>query len=160
MRHNSFQVCLCALSHGFCFFYMYFSCNTFIFFTILVSLLNSFFRGDKNWVLLPAFHCQNYFSRLIYIEVSSFTTFKAAVFFLRHSLLTQMVRNLPVTQETPVLSLGQEDPLEKEMTNHSSILAWRIPHISFSVQISSVARSCLTLCDPMDCSTPGLPVHH
>ena len=29
-----------------------------------------------------------------------------------------------------------------------------------SVQFSSVAQSCLTLCDPMDCSTPGLPVHH
>ena len=32
-------------------------------------------------------------------------------------------------------------------------------HIS-SVQFSSVAQSCLTLCDPMNCSTPGLPVHH
>ena len=32
-------------------------------------------------------------------------------------------------------------------------------HIS-SVQFSSVAQLCLTLCDPMDCSTPGLPVHH
>ena len=29
-----------------------------------------------------------------------------------------------------------------------------------SVQFSSIAQSCLTLCDPMDCSTPGLPVHH
>ena len=29
-----------------------------------------------------------------------------------------------------------------------------------SIQFSSVARSCLTLCDPMDCSTPGFPVHH
>ena len=29
-----------------------------------------------------------------------------------------------------------------------------------SVQFSSVAQSCLTLCDPMNCSTPGLPVHH
>ena len=29
-----------------------------------------------------------------------------------------------------------------------------------SVQLSSVAQSCLTLCDPMECSTPGLPVHH
>ena len=29
-----------------------------------------------------------------------------------------------------------------------------------SVQFSSVAQSCPTLCDPMDCSTPGLPVHH
>ena len=38
-----------------------------------------------------------------------------------------MVKNLPVMQETWVQFLGQEDPLEKEMTTHSSILAWRIP---------------------------------
>ena len=31
---------------------------------------------------------------------------------------------------------------------------------NYSVQFSSVAQSCLTLCDPMNCSTPGLPVHH
>ena len=37
-----------------------------------------------------------------------------------------MVKHLPVIQETRVLSLGQEDPLEKEMATHSSILAWRI----------------------------------
>ena len=37
-----------------------------------------------------------------------------------------MVKNLPVMQETQVLSLGQEDPLEKEMTTHSSFLGWRI----------------------------------
>ena len=40
-----------------------------------------------------------------------------------------MVRNLSVTQETWVQSLGQEDPLEDQMTTHSSILAWRIPWI-------------------------------
>ena len=38
-----------------------------------------------------------------------------------------MVKNLPALQETPVRSLGQEDPLEKEMATHSSIVAWRIP---------------------------------
>ena len=38
-----------------------------------------------------------------------------------------MVKNLLVMQETWVLSLGWEDPLEKEMATHSSILAWRIP---------------------------------
>ena len=38
-----------------------------------------------------------------------------------------MVKNLPAMQETPVRSLGREDPLEKKMTPHSSILAWRIP---------------------------------
>ena len=43
------------------------------------------------------------------------------------SLVAQMVKNLPAPQETWVQSLGREDPLEKGMTNHSSILAWRIP---------------------------------
>ena len=38
-----------------------------------------------------------------------------------------VVKNLPAMQETWVQSLGQEDPLEKEMATHSSILAWRIP---------------------------------
>ena len=38
-----------------------------------------------------------------------------------------MVKNLPTRQEIWVQFLGQEDPLEKEMATHSSILAWRIP---------------------------------
>ena len=38
-----------------------------------------------------------------------------------------MVKNLPTVQETRVLSLGREDPLEKEMATHPSILAWKIP---------------------------------
>ena len=103
-----------------------------------------------------------------------------------------------------VQSLGQEDPLEKGMGTHSSILACRIPwreeparlqsmgsqrvghdwsswagtheringplrgkkrDLSLGMfqgkfQFSSVAQSCPTLCDPMNRSTPGLPVHH
>ena len=43
------------------------------------------------------------------------------------SLVAQMVKNLPVMQEIWVQSLDQEDPLEKGMATHSSILAWRIP---------------------------------
>ena len=43
------------------------------------------------------------------------------------SLMVQLVKNLPVTQETGVQSLGREDPLEKEMATHSRILTWRIP---------------------------------
>ena len=43
------------------------------------------------------------------------------------SLLAQMVRNLPAMQKTQVQSLGREDPMEKGMVTHSSILAWRIP---------------------------------
>ena len=64
--------------------------------------------------------------------------------------------------------------LEKAMAPHSSTLAWEIPGmepaspalqthslaVSYSVQFSSVARSCLTLCNPINCSSPGLPVHH
>ena len=42
-------------------------------------------------------------------------------------LVAQLVKNLPAMQETQVQSLGGEDPLEKEMVTHSSILAWRIP---------------------------------
>ena len=38
-----------------------------------------------------------------------------------------MIKNLPAVQETQVQSLGQKDPLEKEMATHSSILAWKIP---------------------------------
>ena len=45
----------------------------------------------------------------------------------RASLLAQSVKNRPAMQETQVQSLGWEDPLEKEMTTHSSILAWKIP---------------------------------
>ena len=45
----------------------------------------------------------------------------------RASLVAQMVRSPPAVQETRVRSLGQEDPLEKEMATHSSILAWKIP---------------------------------
>jgi len=42
-------------------------------------------------------------------------------------MLDLLVKNLPVMQETQIQSLGQEDPLEKGMATHSSILAWRIP---------------------------------
>ena len=43
------------------------------------------------------------------------------------SLVAQMVKRLPTMRETWVRSLGWEDPLEKEMATHSSILAWKIP---------------------------------
>ena len=45
----------------------------------------------------------------------------------RSSLIAESVKNMPAMQETWVQFLGQEDPLEKEMAPHSSILAWRIP---------------------------------
>ena len=42
-------------------------------------------------------------------------------------LMAQMVKRLPAMRKTQVHSLGQEDPLEKEVAIHSSILAWKIP---------------------------------
>ena len=46
---------------------------------------------------------------------------------IRASLVVQVVKSLPTKHETQVRSLGQEDPLEREMATHSSILAWGIP---------------------------------
>ena len=50
-----------------------------------------------------------------------------AIIYRMASLVTQAVKNMPAVQETRVRSLGREDPLEKEMVIHSSILAWRVP---------------------------------
>ena len=49
------------------------------------------------------------------------------LFLSRASLVAQMVKNLPAMQEKGVRFLSQDDPLEKGMATHSSILAWRIP---------------------------------
>ena len=48
-------------------------------------------------------------------------------FIINQSLVGQRVKRLPAMRETRVQSLGREDPLEKAMATHSSILAWRIP---------------------------------
>ena len=57
---------------------------------------------------------------------------------IRVSLLAQMVKNLHTMQETHIPSLGQEDPLEKEMATHSSVLAWRIPWTEESGRLRSM----------------------
>ena len=98
------------------------------------------------------------------------------------SLVAQTVKRLSTMWGTRVRSLGWEDPLEKKMAIHSSTIAWKIPWTedpgrlqsmgsqrvrhdwatshSFIHQFSSVVQLCPTLCNPMDCSTPGFPVHH
>ena len=53
------------------------------------------------------------------------------------SLVAQRLKRLPAIQETWVLSLGWEDPLEKEMATHSSILAWGIPWIEELCELQS-----------------------
>ena len=79
------------------------------------------------------------------------------------SLVAQIVKNLPVIQETPVRSLGQENPLEKGMATHSSILTWRIPWTEEAGGVQSmgskvkvkVTQLYLTLYDPMDYTVHG-----
>ena len=77
-------------------------------------------------------------------------------------------------QETQAPSLGREDPLDKEMSTHSSILAWEIPWTEEPAGLPSMGlqrvghnlvtaaakslQSCPTLCDPTDGSPPGSPV--
>ena len=55
-----------------------------------------------------------------------------------------MVKNLPAMQETPVQSLGQEEPLEKGMATQYSILAWRIPWTEETGEFHGVAESDMT----------------
>ena len=54
------------------------------------------------------------------------------------SLVAQMIMNLSAMQEAWVLSLGSEDPQEKGMTTHSSILAWRIPQTEEPGELQSM----------------------
>ena len=53
-------------------------------------------------------------------------------------MVAQRVKHLPAMQETWVRSLGQEDPLEKEMATHSSTLAWKIPWIEKPGRLQSM----------------------
>ena len=55
-------------------------------------------------------------------------------------MVAQRIKRLPVMQETWVEALGWEDPLEKEMATHSSILAWRIPWIEKIGRLHTVHR--------------------
>ena len=61
------------------------------------------------------------------------------------SLVAQRLKRLPAMQETWVQSLGQEDPLEKEIATHSSILAWRIPWTEEPGRLQSTGSQSQTL---------------
>ena len=78
---------------------------------------------ELNWGLL---HCRWILYQLSY-QGSPDWHFSHCLYTVRPSLVAQMVKNLPAKQEIWVWSLGWEDPLEKEMATHSSILAWKIP---------------------------------
>ena len=62
------------------------------------------------------------------------------------SLVAQTVKNLPALQDTGVRSLGREDPLEKGMPTHSSILAWKILWTEKPLRLQSRGLQSQTLC--------------
>ena len=61
--------------------------------------------------------------------------------YFKASLVAQMVKHLSTMRETRVRSLGWEDPLEKEMAAHSSIVAWKIPWTEEPGRLHGVAKS-------------------
>ena len=65
--------------------------------------------------------------------------YKMGAFQEFHALIAQSLKNLPAMQETQVWFLGQEDPLEKEMAIHSSILVWEIPQTEELGGLQSIA---------------------
>ena len=71
-------------------------------------------------------------------------------YFLKHnrvvaSLAVQMIKDLPAMQESWVRSIGWEDPLEKGMATHISILAWRIPCITYWFNIYIYSKMITTI---------------
>ena len=92
--------------------------------SLYLELSNVFNLGNKSESF--SYYCnENMVSCYILhsINICSFT-FSLSLW---ASLVAQMVKHLPAMRDTQVRSLGQEDPLEKEMTIHSSTLAWKIP---------------------------------
>ena len=75
---------------------------------------------------------------------------------LRDSLVPQTGKNLPAMQETQIQSLGQEDPLEKEMATHSSVLVWEIPRTEEPGGLQSVVWQSRTRLSDFNILTSGL----
>ena len=65
--------------------------------------------------------------KFIYIYIYTYMHIYVYMYMFRASLVAQTRKNLPAVQKTQIWSLGWEDPLEKGMASHSSILAWKIP---------------------------------
>ena len=84
---------------------------------------------------LPLLHCR--WQTLLAVDQVPEAAFHYILGHSGASLVSQMVKNLPAMQETWVLFLGREDPLEKETATHSSILAWEIPRTEEAGRLQS-----------------------
>ena len=112
-----------------------YSCQTFTFLSSVQTVWIKFsrkesqeaFAGPTSWKKKKKKSLLVNFQLTINVTCSQLTTIRLWINNPFLSLVAQSVKNLPAMQETQVQFLDQEDPLEKEMTTHSSILAWRIP---------------------------------
>ena len=96
------------------------------------------FHSLYGWVIFP------------YVYIWNIYTYIYTRAYIWATLVAQMVKNLPAMWQTRVWSLGQEDPLEKGMANHSSILAWKIPWTergAWWATVHGVAKSLTRLSD-------------
>ena len=152
MLHYSFALHFSNNKHCWAFFFHVFISHLDVFFgkNVCLGLLPIFWLGCLFfwcWAAWAAYIfwrvilCQLFHSQLLSLILLSLIcclfilfTVSFAVqkllslirFHLWASLVAHMVKNPPIMQETPVQSLGWEDPLEKRMATYSSILAWRI----------------------------------
>ena len=81
---------------------------------------------------------ENVFYGIKTVEFPNCVLYLVIVVFWGASLVAQWVKNLSAVQETWIRCPGQEDPLEKEMATHSSILSWRIPWTEESGRLQSM----------------------
>ena len=90
--------------------------------TIISSIYPGTFYENQLTIYVWIYFWTHYSNPLICMSI-----LLLILYYLEASLVAQRLKRLPAMQETWVLSLGWEDPLEKEMAPHSSILVWRIP---------------------------------
>ena len=79
--------------------------------------------SSNSHIYADRIYCSVLWAPNVYVQMANFSVLKHALNFP----VAQTVKNVPAMQETRVRSLGWEDPLEKGMAIHSSILSWRIP---------------------------------
>ena len=101
----------------------------------------------KLWQLI-LFMNKTIYIYILFINICFILIYLNLHIYLICNKIIMIVKNLPAMQETQVWTLGQEDLLEKEMTTHSSILAWRIPWTEKPGRLQSLgsqrARHCWT----------------
>ena len=129
-------------SHSCLIYFLFMNMKCSSLFLMFVFVLKSIL--SDMYVATPyAFLCFLFPTLNFYLYVSLY--FKCICGHLWASLVAQMVKNLPVMQETWVWSMGWEDPLEKALVTHSSILAWRPLGSCFVPSSVIIALKCVSM---------------